>query len=696
MGFAWRRWLLAVACVLGATFAVADALAASPTQGTVAVGHQVTWKFAPAGGPSGATDSYKLTVKLPMAMSKLYATNARTGTDYAAVLTIRLTWSGTSPDDALSLTATDKNGQSVGNSTGAATNQGGDVALFTLENPASQTYTITVENFDGNSSTAVPSKAVASLKVTNLAAIPEPSRPRGGPGFTTSHIPLKLMPPLPEEKTVLNGRAFGEPSIGVDPQTGAVMYQAGLYTMRGTVNNHRHPATITWKNVSPTATHAASEDAILDVDRRTGRTFVSQLILACSLGAYSDNDGASWVTAAKPCQTPAGPDHQTIGAGPFASPVTGTVYPDAVYYCSQSIAFASCALSLDGGNTYGHASPMWTSAQCFGLHGHVKVAPDGTVYVPNKACGAPECLITTSTATPVCHPGFAVSTDDGQTWTIHVIKDGHTRYYDTGDPSIGIGSKGTMYFGYNDANGDPMIAVCKDHGTRCGHSINVGRRFHIANTEMPTVVAGDDNRAAFAFLGSTTPGDDQQSNVTLTDSKGKVVNKVLPYDNFMGTWHLYVAVTYDGGKHWTTTDATPKAPIQRGCIEFAATCPSTRASDDQRNLLDFNDLTIDGQGRILAAYTDGCQPDLGPPKHHRTCLKDPTRLSGLNPEIQGPAVARQACGRGLYAKYDRLMKACAVAKPRKPHQPHKSRKPRKHRHRHRPSRPPRKPRGFTG
>jgi hypothetical protein len=253
-----------------------------------------------------------------------------------------------------------------------------------------------------------------------------------------------------------------------------------------------------------------------------------------------------------------------------------------------------------------------------------------------------------------------------------------------------------MYFGYNDANGDPMIAVCKDHGTRCGHSINVGRRFHIANTEMPTVVAGDDNRAAFAFLGSTTPGDDQQSNVTLTDSKGKVVNKVLPYDNFMGTWHLYVAVTYDGGKHWTTTDATPKAPIQRGCIEFAATCPSTRASDDQRNLLDFNDLTIDGQGRILAAYTDGCQPDLGPPKHHRTCLKDPTRLSGLNPEIQGPAVARQACGRGLYAKYDRLMKACAVAKPRKPHQPHKSRKPRKHRHRHRPSRPPRKPRGFTG
>jgi hypothetical protein len=691
MGFDRRRWLLALVCVLGGALAVSNALAAAPAHGTVAKGRPATWKFAAAGGPSGATDSYKLTVKLPMAMSKLYATNVRTGTDYAAVLTIRLRWSGTSPDDALSLTAKDKNGKSVGNSTGAATNQGGDAALFTLENPANETYTITAENFDGNSSMAVPSEAVATLKVTNLAALGEPSRPRNAPGFTLSHIPLKLMPPLPEEKAALDGRAFGEPSIGVDRQTGAVMYQAGLYTMRGRVNHRHHPATITWKNVSATITHQASEDAILFIDPRTGRTFVSQLILACSLGAYSDNDGASWVPAAKPCQTPAGPDHETIGGGPFAPPLTGTAYPDAVYYCSQSIAFASCALSVDGGNTYGTGAPMWTSAQCFGLHGHVKVAPnDGTVYVPNKACGAPECLITTSTATADCHPGFAVSTNDAQTWSIHVIKDGHTRYYDTGDPSIGIGAKGTMYFGYNNANGAPMIAVCKDHGSRCGPSINVGKRFHIENTEMPSVVAGDDNRAAFAFLGSTTPGDDQQSNVTVTNSSGKVVNNVLPYDNFMGTWHLYVAVTYDGGKHWTTSDATPKAPIQRGCIEFAASCPSTRASDDQRNLLDFNDITIDGQGRILAAYTDGCQPDLGPPKHHGTCLNDPTRLSGLNPEIQGPAVARQSCGRGLYAKYDRLMKAC----PR-----HRTRKPRKHRkprHKPRPSRPPRKPRGFTG
>ncbi|MFN2581747.1 MAG: hypothetical protein ABR498_03285, partial [Candidatus Dormibacteria bacterium] len=120
------------------------------------------------------------------------------------------------------------------------------------------------------------------------------------------------------------------------------------------------------------------------------------------------------------------------------------MYPNAVYYCSQSVAFAGCALSVDGGLTYGNQNPMWTSDQCFGIHGHVKVAPnDGTVYVPDKMCGAPECLIATSTASPHCQPGFAVSTNNGATWTVHTINDMHARLYNTGDPSIGIGANGT-------------------------------------------------------------------------------------------------------------------------------------------------------------------------------------------------------------------------------------------------------------
>jgi len=646
------RLLIAAGVIVGgmqvATVAPQVALAATPSSGTVNQAHPtVAWDFAPIGGPTpvgtGATDSYSLTVQLPQADSSFYAPDTRQGTANAAVLQIDLTWSDSSADQALVLGVTDSHGNGVGNDTFGTTNDGSNINTFQLQDPTSQTYTVTASNGNGASTSTTAAHAVANLELIDLADQAQPANPSSGPGFDNYHLPLSLMPPKTEE-TALGGRLFGEPSIGVDPLTDAVMYQAGLYTIRANFNDSTSPPTPTYTDVSFPVSDTASEDAILTVDRHTGRTFVSQLILACSLGAVSDDDGSSWTSATHPCQTPAAVDHETIGVGPFAAPLpSGVVYPDAAYYCSQNIGEAECALSVDGGLNYGAASVMWNSSQCFGLHGHVKVAPnDGTVYVPNKACGAPECEIVTSTAGPNCHPGFAVSTNNGLTWSVHTINDMHSRLYGTGDPSIGVGAMGTMYFGFNDRSGHPMVAVCTQQGTVCGSSTDVGTAFHIENTEMPTVVAGDDNRAAFAFLGSTTPGDDQEN-------------------SFVGTWDVYVAVTYDGGAHWTTTDATPGAPVERGCIEFAASCPSTRASDDQRNLLDFNDLTIDREGRILVAYTDGCQQDPTPAAGHGPCASDATRLSGLNPEIEGPAFLRQACGLGLYARYDSAAVACAPA-----------------------------------
>jgi hypothetical protein len=632
--------LAAIVAIQAALMQPKTAVAATPGSGTVNGSAPLAWDFAPVGGATGTTDSFALTVQLPAAASTYYSPDVRTGSAHAAVLTITQTWTAPDTTEALALGATDPSSTAVGNDSAAAVSDPSGIGVFTLQNPLNETYTITASNFNGNSAAAVASHAVATLQLIDLAGQPQPAEPIKGPNFDNYHIPLSLMPPRTEETTVLGGRAFGEPSIGVDPRNDQAMYQAGLYTINAKFDTTTTPPTPTWSDVSdsPLAT-TASEDALLALDRGTGRTFVSQLSGACSLGAVSDNDGTSWTPSPKPCQTPAGPDHQTIGAGPFAAPLpAGAVYPDAVYYCSQSVATASCALSLDGGLTYGGASPIFTSQTCFGLHGHVKVAPnDGTVYVPDKACGAPECLIVTSTAGPNCHPGFVVSTNNGATWTLHTINDGHFRYYDTGDPSIGIGAAGTMYFGYPDRDGHPKIAVCTGQGTTCSASVDVGTAFHIENTEMPTVVAGDDNRAAFAFMGSTTPGDDQQN-------------------SFVGTWHLYVAVTFDGGATWTTSDATPDHPIQRGCIEFnTARCPSGRGTDDQRNLLDFNDLTVDKEGRIYAAYTDGCQPEVATPSGFGTCLTDATRLSGLPTEIEGPAIARQSCGLGLYALYDSLM-----------------------------------------
>src|SRR4029078_1937403 len=90
------------------------------------------------------------------------------------------------------------------------------------------------------------------------------------------------------------------------------------------------------------------------------------------------------------------------------------------------------------------------------------------------------------------------------------------------------------------------------------------------NTQRPAlraVVAGDDDRAAYAFLGTSEPssgafGDDP---------------------NWPGVWHLYVAETFAGGKTWTTVDATPNDPVQRGTICAGGTLG---CSNGTRNLLD--------------------------------------------------------------------------------------------------------------
>ncbi len=632
--------LLVTVALQAGTAQPKSVVAAMPSAGTVSSTTPAqTWTFQGVGGLTGTTDSYSLTVQLPAADAAFYAPDVRQGSTNAAVLQITMTWADGSADQILGLSVTDHNGNSVGNDTfGEVNDSSHSINVFQLQDPTNQTYTVTASNGNGASHASIDAQATATLQLIDLADQAQPPNPSNAPGFTPYHIPLSLMPPRAEE-TQLGGRLFGEPSIGVDPRNDNVMYQAGLYTIRAAFDNAT-PANATYTDVSFIPSDTASEDAILYVDRNTGRTFVSQLTGACSLGSISDNDGTSWTPATKPCQTPAGVDHQTIGAGPFASPLpTGVVYPDAAYYCSQNVAEAECALSVDGGLNYGAASAMWTSATCFGLHGHVKVAPnDGTVYVPDKACGAPECLIITTTAGPDCHPGFAVSTNNGTTWTVHTINDGHFRYFTTGDPSIGIGANGTMYYGYGDRDGTAKVAVCTNQGTACGASVDVGAPFHVVNTEMATVTAGDDNRAAFAFLGSTTPGDDQEN-------------------SFVGTWDIYVAVTYDGGAHWTTTDATPNAPVQRGCIEFNGSCPSSRGTDDQRNLLDFNDMTIDREGRILSAYTDGCQQD---PNHpgHGPCATDATRLSGLPTEIEGPAILRQDCGLGLLSAFDSVATPC--------------------------------------
>jgi hypothetical protein len=364
------------------------------------------------------------------------------------------------------------------------------------------------------------------------------------------------------------------------------------------------------KQADAAVTAVTTFDPILFTDRTTGRTFESQLIptpVLTSLTCFTDSDGDGW-TPSEGGGIGSGIDHQTLGGGPFAPAPVGPIgaYPDAVYYCSQAVAAAFCSLSRDGGLTFAPAVPIYAATSCGGLHGHVKVAPDGTVYVPNKACGG--------TAQAV-----VVSTDNGLTWSVRPVP---TSTPGSSDPSVGIGASGTIYFGYQNGDGHPHVAVSRDRSQTWTNDQDVGAAFNIQNTVFPAVVAGDDNRAAFAFLGTPTPGDFQSS-------------------SFAGVWHLYVAHTYDGGITWTTVDATPSDPVQRNCIWLGG------GSNPCRNLLDFMDATADQRGRVLVAYADGCIDE---------CIASAI-APGPSPPVVGyrtklATIARQSAGKGLLAAFD--------------------------------------------
>ncbi len=376
----------------------------------------------------------------------------------------------------------------------------------------------------------------------------------------------------------------GEPSVSIDwnPNNGSLrhgtvntggvaFFTANENELRVSFDDCSSPARTLWEDVTSPTEGVTTLDPIGFGDHVTGRIYQCQLSGGQSRIAFSDDDGGTW-TQGQGGPADQGPDHETLGGGPFAAGAPPhPLYSRAVYYCSQNVAGgAECGLSLDGGMSYLPGVDIFTPTQCTGgIHGHVKVAPDdGTVYVPNSTCS-------TGTGTQ----GVAVSRDNGVTWNDFTVP-GSTG---GGDPSVGVGANGTVYLGWQNGDGHPHVAVSHDHGQTWTNNIDAGAALGIQNSVFPTVVAGDDDRAAFGFLGTPTGGNYQDT------------------AHFMGIWHFYVATTYDGGNSWFLVDGTPDDPVQVGSI-----CTGGTTCGADRNLLDFNDISIDREGRVVAAFADGC------------------------------------------------------------------------------------------
>lgn len=576
--------LLAVGGLVGAAV---GAHAATPTEGSISdSARSVGWTGGPFAAPNATGASGTVTCGPQLCDDFHLHVSTPAGYGDTHQLKVTVGWPLAAADFDVYLL------DSAGTEVASAASSSDPEVMVTA--PTSGDYTVRVVPF-----APLGQSFSATAALVDIPANPPPS---------TSPAPTYSQYGAPEG--FKRAHSAGEPSIGNSHKTGATFYQALFDTYKATWDDTVSPSKATWTDVSATAAkgcasgQTTSLDPIGFTDPRTGRVFESQLAGKTSLMCYSDDDGATWA----PSQgggLSSGVDHQTVGGGAYPAggvgPLPTSSYPNSVYYCSQDIADANCAASHDGGVTFGPAVPMYSLLDCGGLHGHVKVAPDGTVYVPNKGCGGNQAV--------------AVSEDGGTTWSVR--KDPASTA-GSSDPSVGIGANGTVYMGYQAADGTPRVAVSRDKGKTWTDDQNVGLAAGIHNVVFPSVVAGDDNRASFAYIGSTTAGNYQDAT------------------NFHGDWHLYVSTTYDGGRTWVTVDTTPTDPVQRGSI-----CTGGTTCGQDRNLLDFMDTTVDSTGRVLVGYADGCTGACAAP-------------GGAQNYDAYATIARQQSGLTLYAANDPL------------------------------------------
>ena len=217
-----------------------------------------------------------------------------------------------------------------------------------------------------------------------------------------------------------------------------------------------------------------------------------------------------------------------------------------------------------------------------------------------------------------------MSTDGGTTWSEFIVT-GSLSQIQGADPSIAIAADSTVYYAYvnnepvatgNPPEGHVHVKVSQNRGVTWIRDFDLGASHGIKNAVHVEAVGGSSGRAAVGFLGTDKAGDYQAS-------------------GFPGKWYAFIATTYDGGVTWTTVNATPNDPVQSMTGVW-----QQGGSHDDRNLLDFNEITMDSKGRVLYGYSDGCV--------------SPGCIAGTTPNdfVAFMRVARQSGGKSLFASND--------------------------------------------
>lgn len=431
----------------------------------------------------------------------------------------------------------------------------------------------------------------ASGCLQNSKQLAEPTPPTEMEGvFVTGAdgLPIDLEP----IRMVFNlsdvGQDGAEPSIGVT-STGCVFFIAFEKVMRSCDYGE------TWEDVTGPMCAFQTNDPWGWVDPVTDRIFNVQMQgLETSWICWSDDDGDTWIGNPHDSGTTPINDHIKLATGPWTTSGYGAIgqvsqsfYDQAVYYCYNKLAGIFCFTSFDGGASFEAGGQVIGLATTDGgLHGAITSAPDGTVYVTPR----------------VETPTVIVSKDNGLTWFAETMGEDSGTPYPRKNSEVATDTQSNAYHIWTGADEGVYMSRSTDSGeTWEQDSIRISP-VEIISSVFPQVDAGDPGRIAITYLGSENSSQIGQPNLD-----GEPWDGNAHYANSNVTYHLYVTYSLNAldanpvfQTHRVTSD-----PVQIGSICLnSGDCRDIGGSN--RNLLDFNDLHIDRDGRVFIAFADGC------------------------------------------------------------------------------------------
>ena len=386
------------------------------------------------------------------------------------------------------------------------------------------------------------------------------------------------------------GETGKEPSIGIT-SSGCIFFIAMEKVMRSCDYSE------TWEETQdPVQCSPTTSDPYGWVDPITDRIFNVQMIgLETSWICWSDDDGETWLGNPHDSGTTPINDHIKLASGPWTSAgygalgqLTGsTIYETAVYYCYNKLVGIFCFTSFDGGATFEAGGQIVGLATTNGgLHGAISTAPDGTVYVTPR----------------VETPSVIVSKDNGFSWFERTMGEDVGTPYPRKNSEISTDTESNAYHIWTGGDEGVYMSRSTDSGqTWEQESIRISPA-EVISSVFPQTDAGDPGRIAVTYLGS-----ENSSLLNQSDIDGNPWDGNAHYAPNNATYHLYITYSLNALDPEPTfhTYRVTDDPVQVGSICLnSGDCRDIGGSN--RNLLDFNDLHIDRQGRVYVAFADGC------------------------------------------------------------------------------------------